>query len=279
MTMHPAIAWIMRYLNRHTDATRDWGDRDDLVDVDVSSSEGAPRIEAVPDAAPVVVDMLGKAAAVTYTRGSYRGKVKRSLFPRVDLTRREVVICLHQTGVERRDDSSRWHLVTAHYVITPHGRICHLHPIDVRLIAANRLDRAPYHAISIEFAGNFEGVDGAGDWWAPSQMGRGRATEAQLHAGRWLVRRIARDVAGKRATVAAIVPHRISGRDTAGRPNRPLCPGSRVWGEVAERVCAADGIPIPRPGVEVGGSPVPETWRSVAWATIDDLGLASWGPR
>lgn len=279
MTTHPAVSWFMTWLNRHTDAIGEWGDRDADDVAEVAIDEGVPRIELVPDAAPVCVDMTSKAAPTTYTRGSYRGKVKRTLFPRVDLTRREVVVCLHQTGVERRDDSPRWHLVTAHYVITPSGRVCHLHPIDTRLVAANRLDRAPYHAISIELSGNFEGVDGSGDWWSPSTMGRGRATEAQLYAGRWLVRRIARDVAAKRATVAAIVPHRIAGRDSAGKPNRPLCPGSRVWGEVAERVSVSDGIPVPRPGVAVGGSPVPESWRSMAWATLEDLGLASWGPR
>lgn len=277
MTLHPILAAMYRaILEPRTDTCDEWDDCDDEAE---SGAEPPIRDAAPVYAPPVVVDMTERARDVAYERGrSIKGKAKRTLYPRADLSRREVVIVLHQTGVERAETSSRWHHVTAHYVVTPGGRVLRLHPIDVRLVAANRLDRAPYHAISIEFAGNFEGVDGSGRWFAGDRMGRGRASEAQVAAGRWLCRRICRDVAAKGSSVAAIAPHRISGRDSAGRPNRQLCPGSRVWSEVAERVCAADGVPVPAPGVTVGGAPIPDEWHGDRWHDIVRLGLASWRP-
>lgn len=276
MTLHPIIAYLTRIMSPATDAVDSWDDRDDEAE---DGAEPPVRDAAPVYAPPVVIDMPDQARDVVYERGrSIKGKRKRTLYPRVELARREVVIVLHQTGVQRAETSSRWHHVTAHYVITPGGRILHLHPIDVRLVAANRLDRSPYHAISIEFAGNFEGVDGTGRWFAGDRMGRGRASEAQVAAGRWLCRRLCRDVAAAGSSVAAIVPHRIAGRGRDGQPNRQLCPGSRVWSEVAERVCAADGVPIPAPGVTIGGAPIPDEWHGPMWPDIVRLGLASWRP-
>ena len=126
-----------------------------------------------------VVDVSDRAARATYSNG----KNKRNRFRRVNLKQRKVILMLHQMGVQRSPTSSRWPLVTAHRVIGPNGTRYRLHPLDRRLVAGNRADRAPYHAVHIEFAGNLEGHPGAGNWWRPDIYGRGKLTKSQILAG------------------------------------------------------------------------------------------------
>jgi hypothetical protein len=218
------------------------------------------------------IDLTERAALARYDdttdkAGNIRkGAIKRTAFRPVDLSRRRVIIVLHQMGVERSATSSRWPLVTAHRVVGPDATIYKLHPITTRLVAANRLDRAPYHAISIEVAGNFEANDGRGDWFAPDTFGRGRASVAQVEACRQLVADLCTEVALAGARVDGIVPHRVSGRDRNGKPNRGACPGSRVWSEVGEWCGAELGLRVPSEGFRVGGDPVPAAWHGEHWA-------------
>jgi hypothetical protein len=253
-------------LTHAADRSDDWEEADDGADAcsDFELAEcRAERQRSKYDDVGHVVDLEGKAAAATYKNGA----VKRTRYPRVKLATRRVVIVLHQTGVERPSSSKRWHLVTAHRVIAPNGDRMRLHPIDVRLTAANRLDRAPWHAISIEVGGNFEGVDGGDpDWYQPNVLGRGRATDVQLEACFSEVRAIVAEVGGMGGRVEAIAPHRIAGRDAKGRPNRQICPGSRVWSMVGERAGSELGLAIPAPGLALGGLTIPDTWHGPHYA-------------
>ena len=170
---------------------------------------------------------------------------------------------VHQTGVERKITSKRYHLVSAHYVIRSDGAILHLFDHNVRLASSNALDRAPHHAINIEVAGNFEGVDGSGRWYKPETFGRGRATPEQLRALCWLLDKLRRE----EPQLARVVPHRISGRTKRrGKwvPNRQICPGSRLW-QCAEAHALRVGLRVPEEGETVGGLPIGLDWRSKAW--------------
>lgn len=190
------------------------------------------------------------------------GKIKRTRYPRVDLAARKVVIVLHQTGVQRDDASKRWPLTTCHRLITPAGRRCKIHPLDVRLVAANRFDRAPWHGITIEVAGNFEGDDGTGNWYRPDMFGAGRASDTQVAAVRAEVRAIADEVASMGAVVHAVAPHRVSGVSRTGRPNRPLCCGSRLWSLAGEPAAAELGARVPGPNWSLRGMTIPDSWRN-----------------
>jgi hypothetical protein len=216
-----------------------------------------PNKEGVPPAEYPVVDLEAKAALAAYANGVN----KRRKYSPVDLTRRRVVIVLHQMGVERSPLSSRWPLVTAHRVIGPDGTRMRLHPLRTRLVAANRVDRAPWHAISIEIAGNFEGTDGAGDWYKPQIYGRGRMGVAQVLACRQeLTEIIVNEVPELGGKVEAIIPHRVTGQ-SKGKPNRPICPGSRAWSQVGEWTGAFHGIAVPGPSFKLGGLPVLSSWH------------------
>lgn len=204
-----------------------------------------------------VVNLEEQARIAKYEGGQY----KRTRYPLVDLAKRQVIIGLHQMGVERAESSKRWHLVTCHRNIGPSGIRRRIHPLRVRLTATNRLDRSPYHTIAIEVAGNFEGLDGSGNWWMPGTMGRGRASAPQLEACYQECMSIVSEVADLGGKVVAIVPHIIAGRDSKGRPNRQLCCGSRVYSEVGERFAASTGILTAAPGFAIGGLAVPNEWR------------------
>jgi hypothetical protein len=262
------LANLVAALTGQTDAQPDWDDdgAEPCALGEGLECEGDRLSAAHPQAGrlPVVyptLDLQAKAATAKYPDG----RTKRTAFPRVKLEDRRVVIVLHQVGAERASSNSRWHLITAHRTIKPDGTRCLLHPLDVRLIEANRFDRAPWHGIGIEVGGNFEGIDGAGNWYAPERFGRGRASDAQIEATRQEIEAICEGVAMLGGRVAGVAPHRVSGRDSKGRPNRILCPGSRVWSQVGEWAGAELGLAIPGPTFALGGTVVPEAWHGPYW--------------
>lgn len=261
--------WLVATLTGHAaDAAPDWDADDEISAVDACTADDASECardrqftQALPMRTYPVLDLEAKAAAAKYADG----RVKRTAHARVKLATRKVVIVLHQVGAERPSSNSRWHLITAHSTIKPDGTRCHLHPLDVRLVEANAFDRPPWHGLGIEVGGNFEGIDGTGNWWAPDKMGRGRASDAQLEATRQEVADLCERVATMGARVIGIAPHRVSGRDAKGRPNRTLCPGSRVWSEVGEWAGAELGLAVPGPAFKLGGTVVPEAWHGRHW--------------
>lgn len=251
----PALSAIAAALMNPDEASRAWGGFDQT---DPREEKDAPGIASFE-----IVDVEHRAASATYGNG----KNKRRRYPLVDLSNRRVLIGLHQVGVERSE--SRWrqtmHRVTAHRGIGPTGVRYRIHPLTTRLVATNRLDRDPWACIAVEFAGNFEGLDGSGRWYKPERFGHGRASDAQLSAGRAEVRSITREVQLVGGRVEGIVPHIIAGRDRYGRPNRQICPGSRVWSEVGEWAGAELGLAVPGPGFEVGGLEIPAGWHGPHW--------------
>ena len=214
-----------------------------------------------PDPEAPVVDMLDEAARAVY---GHNGKSKRYRYPPVDLAAREVIVVVHQAGFEVGEGWPWWKL-SAHTTITPKARRARLHPYSIRLVAANRLDRAPYHAISIEVAGNFEGLDGSGNWWGGPRQGRGRASDAQIRAVRAEMLAIERTARAQGWEVFAVAPHRISGRNRKGQPDRPICCGSRLHAETVEWAGAELGWRVPADGFAVGGMPVDPRWHGPYW--------------
>lgn len=213
-----------------------------------------------------VVDFRERAsneARYVSSKPGVQGRLKLSRYPTVDLARRKVVLVVHQAGVERTE--ARWHQtawrVTGHHCIGPTGVRYRNFDHNVRLIASNRLDRSPYHAIAFETLGNFEGVAGTGNWYKPDRFGRGVLGEVQANALYVALHATIAELRAIGIEVYMIAPHIVSGVDRRGRPNRPLCCSSAVWA-VAERVAAETRIPIPGPEVKFGGDPIPEDWHS-----------------
>lgn len=244
----------------------DWGDmlRAQVAEegLDIDAEEAACR--ACEDDPPEreVVDVQAAAAKVTYR---HNGRNKRTRYRRVNLAGRRVIAVVHQTGVVRGPQTfrARAHHITAHRAIGPEGSHYLIHPLNVRLVAANALDRAPWHAVSIEISGNFEGIEGDG-WWSPETMGASELTGRQAKSLRAELWHLTREVADFGGVLEGVAPHRISGRGSNGVPNRPLCCGYAAW-RVAEAWAIERGVAVPAEGFAIGGDPVPEEWRSAAW--------------
>lgn len=253
------------------DDEQDGSQHDDAIGC---ANELACRDERlIADATPTAlapIDLQAKAAKATYSSGSIKGKAKRTLYAPVDLSKRRVVIGLHQMGVELPSSWPSWWKVTGHLVIRTDGTPLILHPVRTRLVATNRVDRAPWHCIAIEFAVNAEGVDGSGRWYAPERNGRGRISESQIAGGRWACGWIYDEVRKAGGQVMGILPHITTGRDSRGRPNRQICPGSRIWSNVGEWAAVEYGLAIPGPTWKAGGLPLPPAWRGVYYDRADD---------
>lgn len=261
--MFPSFLWRLLF---PSDASADWGSTVEAAEPGEVERVAEERVlaDSVVDTAKVYpqIDLEKRAATCKYP---HNGKVKRTRYRRVNLAKRIVVIMVHQMGVERGESSRRWHRTTCHRCIGPSGNRYRVHPLDVRLVAANAMDRKPFHTITIEIAGNFEEVDGEGTWWKPEKMGRGRASNAQIEATLQEIDTIIAEVSELGGEVVIIMPHRVSGRNKRGKPNRPLCCGSRVWSLVGERAARNHDLAVPAKGWSIGGTPIPESWHGPHW--------------
>jgi len=254
-------------LAEHPDACGDFEPPDD----DGAAGPGACALERWKATKPLhVIDLLSAAATAVYRK---TGKVKRDAEPMANMRKRRVVIALHQFGVELPVSWPSWHKVTAHFLVRADGSVIRNHPLATQLLSTNRFNRAPWHAIAIEIVGNFEGVDGSGRWHGPPKNGRGRMSDGQAERGRELVRQICTEVRDLGGEVEAIVPHIVAGRDRRGKPNRQICPGSRVWGEIGERCAAELDLAVPGVGFKLGGLPIPDEWRSAYFPLCRTLKL------
>ena len=247
--------------------------------------EAAARAQAEFGDAPVdreeilegtrFVDMYEAAKRAKYASG----RSKRDRYPRVDLSKRKVVITLHQMGFERRNPSNRWHLVTAHANVVRDDAapyVARLHPADVRLVAANALDRSPWHSYNIEIEGNYRRRPGS-DYWNGDRMGRSVLDVEMRNAARAAVVDGIEQVAAAGGEVVAVMPHCVSGRTktSSGKmvPNRQGCPGFEIWREVGEWAARELGLALPGPGFELGGVPVHESWHGEHWRGGEGLTL------
>jgi len=237
-------------------------DRCKADDLEDPAKPGAP-----PPAYPRI-NLEAKAATVK----DDSGKVKRTRYPAVDLSRRIVLIGLHQAGVERGE--GRWlqtaHRVTCHRAIGPSGNRYRVHPLDRRLTCTNRLDRDPYHCVGIEVLANLEGVEGDGNWYKPASFGYGRFGAAQQAALRQEIAAICEEVAGEHGgVVVGIAPHRVVGVGKNGKPNRQICCGSAIWSRGGEWAGAELGLRVPGPEWSKGGLPIPREWHGEYWPRCD----------
>lgn len=264
------LSTITRLWPAIADASDHWEDAIDRLSEDEKEAE-QPNYR--------IVDVRRDAAGVRYKPSKRRrklglpGRIKRTVYPPVDLRTRRVVLVIHQMGVVRTPAqlARRARLVTAQEVWAEDGTVYIVHPDETRLIAANRFDRYPYHSLNFEYAGNFEGTAGSGRFFRPDQLGRSTMTERwENAAASRLIDKIA-DLRRCGVEPFMIAPHRVAGRDEDGNPNRQICCGSAQW-QIAERVAAETDVPVPGDNYSIGGLTIPTSWRSLAYSqcrTVD----------
>lgn len=258
-----------------SDASERWDDA--IAELGKSSSDDARDLvdNARDDADPAyrIVDRTAAGAKARYKPSKARraiglpGRIKRTAYAPVDLRTRRVVLVVHQRGVEQRLETlaRTAHRVTAQEVWAEDGTVYVVHPDETRLVAANRFNRAPYHALNFEVAGNFPAEVGTDRYYKPEIFGRSVLTVA------WAQRIEARltdkihELREQGIDPWLIAPHRVAGRDEHGNPNRQICCSPGPWA-AAERAAAATGVPVPAPDYAIGGLPIPESWRSEAFA-------------
>jgi len=261
-----------------SDASEEWDDAiERLVAPDDSPAPGAPAPEERDSYR--VVDVTASAASARYRPSKarktlgLRGRVKRTLYKPVDLRHRRVVLVMHQMGVSRSlaQLARRAQLVTAQEVLAPDGTVYVVHPDETRLIAANRFNRDPYHAINFELAGNLSYIEGKNRFYKPDRFGRTVMTpEWETAVSCRLVDRI-EGLRAKGIDPFMLAPHRVAGHDRRGNANREACCASAGWA-ICEQVAAITGVPVPGDEYTIGGLPIPEAWRTKAYAhcrTVD----------
>lgn len=225
---------------------------------------------------PTIVDLEAAAAKSRYRTS---GKIKRTKFKPVDLRKRVVIIVLHQAGAKRGESTTakRGPEYTCHRLIGPTGVRYRVHPIDCVLEAADAFNYRPFHALDIEFGGNFAGI--AGDprtFWRPDVLGRSVLTPAQAKAGLDEITQLISEVEAEGAIVRGIAPHRVSGNDKHGKPNRPICCGSEIWSIVGERAAMQHGLLVPGPDQTWGGLRIHDAWHGVYYGSLVSAGLVGW---
>lgn len=208
-----------------------------------------------------VVNLRAEAAGATYADG----RIKRTAYPPVDLRARKVVAMIHQAGFTWKATNPRHSKITGHGAIRVDAAILDLHPVTTRLVAGNRIDRAPWHGVHLEVVTNAEGLDGSGNWYKPDVFGKGRATDAQIDSARQWLATLQSTLAGQGIELYGVLPHIVTGRDKRGKPNRTIDPGSRLHSEVVEWGGAELGLRVPRDGWALGGAPVPLSWHGPHW--------------
>lgn len=158
-------------------------------------------------------------------------------------------LVLHQTGFTRGNEPEKYFKVTAHFVITPDGKIIWIHPFDEYLQASNTLNS---RSVAVEFVGNFPANNG--ECWNPEKFGCHTPSEAQLEAGRYLVKWLVDVQPG----FQAVFSHRQS---AASRGNDP---GPMIWREVGEYAIHELGLVDIRDETYGKGRPIPAAWRTDA---------------
>lgn len=155
-------------------------------------------------------------------------------------------LVLHQTGFTRGDDPSKYLKVTAHFMILPNGQIVWIHPFDEYLYASNKLNS---HSVAVEFVGNFAASNGK--WWSGDKFGRHTVSDAQIEAGRYLVKWLMEVLPNFRAVYA----HRQS------NANKGNGPGPDIWRGVGEYAIHELGLVDTRDETVGSGKAIPESWR------------------
>ncbi len=158
-------------------------------------------------------------------------------------------LVLHQMACcfNVKDPLKRFLKMAPHFAILPDGRILQLHPILSLTWASNGFNAG---SVAVEFAGNFPVI--RGKWWHGGENGRNQVTQAQIEAGRYLVRYLIRTMGLK-----VIVAHRQS---SGTRDNDP---GPDIWYHVGQWAIDTLGLSDGGPGFKIGsGSAIPDSWRT-----------------
>jgi len=156
-------------------------------------------------------------------------------------------LVLHQMAFSRGNDVKKYDSVTAHFIITPDGKITQLHPISAYLYASNGFNK---HSVAVEFAGNFRNVNGK--CWKPENYGCHRLTSAQIEAGRYLVRYLQNTIG---------LTHILAHRQSSG--SRTNDPGPEIWYHIGQWSIENLGLKDGGAGFKIAdGSPIPDSWRT-----------------
>lgn len=192
--------------------------------------------EPVPD--PAIIDLTSKSDK-SHRKGRRDPKAVYALV-------------LHQMACcfNPRDPLKRFLTIGSHFAITNDGRILQLHPISALVWASNGFNA---RSIAVEFAGNFPNTRGT--WWKGAEYGRNRPTQAQIDAGRYLIRYLMRTNG-----LTHVLAHRQS---SATRENDP---GPDIWYHVGQWAVNTLGLKDGGPAFKIGtGNPIPAEWR--AWSS------------
>lgn len=163
-------------------------------------------------------------------------------------------LVLHQTAFSRGNDVTRYDNIPVHFVIVPNGTVIQLHPLTAYLASSNGLNA---RSVAVEFVGNFPNTKGK--CWEAKKFGCHRLTQAQVEAGRALIRHLI-----KTMSLTTVLAHRQSSK------NRENDPGPDVWYHVGQ--WAVDTLKLKDGGKDfkVGdGQPIPDLWRT--WGKIRPL--------
>lgn len=160
-------------------------------------------------------------------------------------------LVLHMMAFSRGNEAKRYDTVNSHFAITPDGKIIQLHPLEQLLWSSNGFNN---RSVAVEFAGNFPNTKGK--CWQPQNYGCHQVTQAQIDAGRTLVKYLIKKIG---------LTHVLAHRQSSG--SRENDPGPDIWYGVGQWAVDNLGMKDGGPGFKIdSGNPIPDEWRN--WGNL-----------
>ncbi|HLM58291.1 MAG TPA: N-acetylmuramoyl-L-alanine amidase [Pyrinomonadaceae bacterium] len=158
-------------------------------------------------------------------------------------------LVLHQTAFSRGNAADKYDNIPVHFVVTPDGKVVQLHPLAAYLWSSNGLNP---RSVAVEFVGNFRDI--RGNFYKPEKFGCHALTQAQIDAGRALIKYL--------KTQMPKFQHVLAHRQSSDQ--RDNDPGPEVWYHVGQWALNNLGLRDgDRPNFTVGtGKPIPQEWRN-----------------
>jgi hypothetical protein len=218
--------------------------------LDVKQLQLSPELE-FEDEMEDFLDSIKDTVRSAWSKLGTRIEDRTAITPREkrkNLRRGQVyALVLHQMAFSRGNDVKKYDKVTAHFIITPDGKIAQLHPISAYLYASNGFNK---HSVAVEFAGNFPNTRGR--CWKPERFGCHRLTLAQIDAGRYLVQYLIHKIG---------LTHILAHRQSSG--TRENDPGPDIWYHVGQWAVDNLGLRDGGTGFKIdNGKPIPDSWRT-----------------
>ncbi len=161
--------------------------------------------------------------------------------------KRVYALVLHQMAFSRGSGVKKYDTVTAHFIITPDGKIAQLHPVTAYLWSSNGFNK---YSVAVEFAGNFPNTKGR--CWKREKFGCHALTPAQIEAGRYLIKYLISTIG---------LTHILAHRQSSG--SRENDPGPDVWYHVGQWAIENLGLRDGGAGFKIGdGHSIPDLWRT-----------------